>query len=202
MTYTKPVGFGKKVRLKEGKMGYYCIAISGRSGCGNTSISRLLAEKLNFKQINYTFRNMAEEMGIPVAEMLEKAKKDKNLDIELDKKQVALSESENSVIASRLAIWLVREKAFTVYLEAPLSIRAKRVAFREGKDFQRAYEETEYRDEQDALRFQRIYNYDISDYSFADYIIDVSKITIPEIVAKIEEEIRSKYLQKIKGKSN
>ena len=37
------------------------IAISGKSGCGNTTVSGLLAQKLGIKLINYTFRQLAEE---------------------------------------------------------------------------------------------------------------------------------------------
>jgi cytidylate kinase len=32
------------------------IAISGKSGCGNTTVSRMVAEKLGLRFINFTFR--------------------------------------------------------------------------------------------------------------------------------------------------
>ena len=37
------------------------IAISGLSGCGNTTVSKKLSEMLGVRMINYTFRNLAEE---------------------------------------------------------------------------------------------------------------------------------------------
>jgi cytidylate kinase len=40
------------------------IAISGKSGCGNTTVSTLLAKTLGIKLINYTFRQLAEEKGM------------------------------------------------------------------------------------------------------------------------------------------
>ena len=40
------------------------IAISSRSGCGNTTVTKLLAEKLGYPMINFTFRQMAEERGM------------------------------------------------------------------------------------------------------------------------------------------
>ena len=52
------------------------IAVSGKSGCGNSTVSRLLAEKLGLKLINYTFHNMAEEAGIPFEELCLKAEND------------------------------------------------------------------------------------------------------------------------------
>lgn len=39
------------------------VAISGKSGCGNTTVSSMLAEKLGIKLINYTFRQLAAEKG-------------------------------------------------------------------------------------------------------------------------------------------
>ena len=53
------------------------IAISGKSGCGNTTVSTLLAETLGIKLINYTFRQLAQEKGMTLAEVIEKAKTDK-----------------------------------------------------------------------------------------------------------------------------
>jgi len=34
------------------------IAVSGKSGCGNTTISRLVSEKLELSFINFTFRSL------------------------------------------------------------------------------------------------------------------------------------------------
>ena len=45
------------------------IAISGKSGCGNTTVSGLLAQKLGIKLINYTFRQLAEEKGMTLKEV-------------------------------------------------------------------------------------------------------------------------------------
>ena len=45
-------------RIKDGKE--LRIAISGKSGCGNTTVSTLLSEKLGIKLINYTFRTLAQ----------------------------------------------------------------------------------------------------------------------------------------------
>ena len=56
------------------------VAISGSSGCGNTSVSRILAETLDIAFINYTFRSLAQEMHIPLSEIIEKAKNDFSYD--------------------------------------------------------------------------------------------------------------------------
>jgi cytidylate kinase len=40
------------------------ITISGKSGCGNSTISKLIAEKFGYEHINLTLRQIAEEQGI------------------------------------------------------------------------------------------------------------------------------------------
>ncbi len=40
------------------------IAISGKSGCGNSTVSGIVARKLQFDLVNYTFKNLALERGM------------------------------------------------------------------------------------------------------------------------------------------
>jgi cytidylate kinase len=64
------------------------IAVSGKSGCGNTTVSRLLASALGLRFINFTFRNLAEERGVDMAEVLALAASDDGWDREVDRRQV------------------------------------------------------------------------------------------------------------------
>jgi len=50
------------------------VAISGRSGCGNTTVSTLLSQLLGVKLINFTFRNLAQELGLFLRSLLPGAK--------------------------------------------------------------------------------------------------------------------------------
>ena len=43
------------------------IAISGKSGCGNTTVSGMLAKTLGVTLINYTFRQLAAGKGMKLA---------------------------------------------------------------------------------------------------------------------------------------
>ena len=40
------------------------IAISSKSGCGNTTVTTLVSEKLNYQMINFTFRHLAESLEV------------------------------------------------------------------------------------------------------------------------------------------
>ena len=107
------------------------IAISGKSGCGNTTVSKIVADKLNLKFINYTFRTMADEKGISFEELRHLAEESTAIDMELDKKQVNLAAEGNCVLGSRLAIWMIADADLKVYLTASSKVRAGRIADRE-----------------------------------------------------------------------
>ena len=115
------------------------VAISGKSGCGNTTVSRLVAAALGLRVVNYTFKSIAQERGMTFEEVCLLAESDSQFDLAVDRRQVQLAEEGGCVLGSRLAIWLLKESAFTVYLEASLPVRAGRIARREGL-FQRLVE--------------------------------------------------------------
>lgn len=87
------------------------IAVSGASGCGNTTVSALLAERLGLPLVNYTFRNIARELGISLSEVLERARTDNHFDKAVDARQLCLAMRSSCVVGSRLAIWLVKDAA-------------------------------------------------------------------------------------------
>jgi cytidylate kinase len=172
--------------MKEG----ITIAISGKSGCGNSTVTKLVAERLDLRVINYTFKTMAEEMGIPFQELHRKAQYDPAFDRHLDTKQVELAEGGNCVLGSRLAIWMLKEADLKVYLYAPVEVRARRIHEREGGDYTRVLEETIERDRLDSERYWKLYGIDNDDFGFADLIIDVEKKDQYETADAIVEAAR------------
>jgi cytidylate kinase len=149
------------------------IAISGKSGCGNTTVSRLVADMLGLRFINFTFRSLAEERGMSLREVLARAAKDDSWDREVDRRQVSLAREDGGcVLGSRLAIWMLEEAGLKVYLKAAPEIRAKRIVQREGGTIESVAAFTAERDRQDRERYLRIYAIDNDDYGFADLIVD------------------------------
>ena len=169
------------------------IAVSGYSGCGNTSVSRKLAEVLNLEFINYTFRDMADEKGMKFDELRLLAENDDNFDIELDKHQVELAQkSSGCVLASRLAIWMLKEADFKVFLDISFSERVRRISKREGNGLDVAYWEkhTKIRDKNDHERYKRIYDIDNSEFKMvADLVISDDSLGIDETVETIIKKI-------------
>lgn len=170
------------------------VAISGKSGCGNTTVSTLLAEKLGVKLINYTFRQLAAEKGLTLAQVIENARTDDSYDIFVDNHQVELARAEPCVLGSRLAIWMLKEADLKVYLFASDETRAKRILNREGGDLQKIKDFTAMRDSEDTRRYKKIYNIDNNDYSFSDLIIDTAKFNPDQIVELIIAELKKRNL--------
>lgn len=170
------------------------IAISGRSGCGNTTVSRMLAEKLDISFINYTFRALSPEIHIPLEEIIEKAKTDFSYDRMVDEKQVELARRSSCVLGSRLAIWMLPEADLKIYLEASEETRAKRILNREGGSLKDILEFTAMRDREDTRRYKELYNIDNTDYSPADVTIDTEKSLPEEIVATVLHELEKREL--------
>jgi len=158
------------------------IAVSGKSGCGNTTTSALLAHRLGVQLVNYTFRNLAVDEGLDFDELRKLAETDDRWDRLVDQRQVAMANAHPSVLASRLAIWVWKEAAFKVYLDAPLEVRAERVHKRENGNLEEKRETTRRRDEADHERYFRLYGIDNDNWSLADLVVDVSARSPEEIV--------------------
>jgi len=168
------------------------IAISGRSGCGNTTVSKMTADALNLRCINFTFRNLAQERGLELKKVLELAANDESWDREVDTRQVTLAREDGGcVLGSRLAIWMLKEADVKVYLYASPEIRAGRIVNREGGDLKEVAAFTEMRDRQDHGRYLGLYNIDTDDYSFADLVIDAGSLSPEEIVDLIVKKAKT-----------
>jgi len=169
------------------------IAISGRSGCGNTTVSKMVADNLNLRFVNFTFRSLAEERGLGLKEILKLAQNDDSIDKEIDTRQVQLARQGEGgcVLGSRLAIWMLKDADLKIYLDAKAKTRAERIVNREGGSIDEVAAFTAERDRQDHGRYLRIYNIDTDDYSFADLIIDTDNIDPRQITDIILERIKN-----------
>ncbi|UTC91046.1 AAA family ATPase [Treponema denticola] len=175
---------GKKLR----------IAISGQSGCGNTTVSTLTAKALNLPCVNYTFKNIAEELNISFEEVLKRAQNDFSFDKMVDKKQIELASVGSCVLGSRLAIWLLKKADLKVYLRASIDVRAKRIQKREGGNIEKIKADTDLRDMEDTRRYKELYGIDNTKYEKADLIIDTDDLAPEKIVDKILDELYAEGL--------
>ncbi len=162
-----------------------CIAISGKSGCGNSTVSRLVASRLGLRVINYTFKDLARDEGMSFEELARIAETDPQYDLALDLLQVKMAAEGGCVLGSRLAIWLLKETAFTVYLFASAETRAGRIAKREGLSPEKAFTITAERDKRDRERYLRLYGYDVDAYGFAALVVETDNLDAESVAERI-----------------
>ncbi|MCL2179810.1 MAG: cytidylate kinase family protein [Treponema sp.] len=186
------------------------IAVSGRSGCGNTTVSKMVADTLNLRFINFTFRSLAQERGLDLKTVLELAAEDDSWDREVDTRQVQIARGNDAscaannsnangcikneqgcVLGSRLAIWLLEEADIKIYLDASPEIRARRIVGREGGNAEEITAFTHERDRQDHGRYLRIYNIDTDNHGFADLTINTDHLTPEQITDIIVEKVKN-----------
>lgn len=168
------------------------IAISGKSGCGNSTVSNLVAEKLGFEMINFTFRQLAVEKGLEFKELCRLSMTDYSYDRELDSRQVEMASKGNCVLGSRLAVWMLKQADLTVFLNASTEVRAGRIHQREGGELSDIISETEKRDRNDSERYDKIYEINNNDFGFVDLVIradNLDQYQIADIIVAAAKSI-------------
>ena len=149
------------------------IAIGGTAGSGTTTAAKVLAEKIGIPFISAggIFRQMAEERGMTPVEFGKFAENNTDIDKEIDNRQAKLAEeADELIIEGRLSAYFV-DADLKVCFTAPLEVRAKRVAEREGKSVELAKEEIIAREESEALRYKEIINIHICYINIMDFLI-------------------------------
>jgi len=148
------------------------ITVSGPPGSGKSTNAVQLADALGLGHVSGgdIFREMAAERDMTPVEFNEFAEEDPQIDRDLDRRlrEIAV-ERDDVVLESRLAGWLAADHAdFRFWFDAPLSVRAERIAERESKPVDRARTETERREASERKRYEEYYNIDIEDLSIYD----------------------------------
>ncbi|TVR92681.1 MAG: cytidylate kinase [Spirochaetaceae bacterium] len=165
------------------------IAVSGKSGCGNSTVSRIVAESLGLRLVNYTFHSIADERGIPFEEVCRLAEEDSSWDRHLDRRQIELAMEQPCVLGSRLAVWLLHSATLKVYLTASIEERARRIQEREGGALDEVLQKTLDRDRKDRERYMRLYNIDNNEFGFVDLIINTEHHNQDEVANLIIAEV-------------
>jgi cytidylate kinase len=164
------------------------ITISGPAGSGKSTVAAGLADRLGYDHVSGgdIFREVADERGLTPLELNRLAEDDDGIDRDLDRRQRELAaDREDLVLESRLAGWMAGDRAdFRVWLDAPLDVRAERIADREDKPAGTAREETVARAESEALRYREYYGIDIESLDIYDLSLNTARFS-PETVLDV-----------------
>ncbi len=152
------------------------ITVSGLIASGKTTQAKALAARLGLRYLSAgeVMRRWAEERGVTLLRFSEMAEQDHAIDRELDRLQVEMAREGNAVVDSRLSGWFV-PAAMKVWLRAPLEVRARRVAEREGVDPRVALEELQRREASERRRYRAIYGIDLDDLSPYHVVVDTHR---------------------------
>ena len=164
------------------------LTISGPAGSGKSTAAAALAEALDYDHVSGgdIFRDLADERGLTPLELNKQAEKDDDIDRDLDRRLREIAAARNDlVLESRLAGWMAGEHAdFRVWLDAPLSVRAERIADREDKSVDLARTETRARSESEARRYLEYYDIDIEELTIYDLAVNTARLS-PEAVIDV-----------------
>jgi len=173
------------------------ITIGGFAGSGKSTVADIVAKKLGWGRISAgdVFRKLAKEKEMLLEDFNEYAEERPEIDRELDKKILKTAEEGKAIIDGRLIGLLTKKNGIsciTVWLDAPLEVRAKRIVKRENKDYQTVIKEIQRRETSDRQRFWDLYTIDINDLSGYSLVIDTTYKTPEEIAAillkKLEDD--------------
>jgi cytidylate kinase len=171
------------------------ITVSGQAGSGKSTLAAALADALGCEHISGgdIFRDLAAERDLSPLELNRLAEDDDQIDRDLDRRlRTTASQADDLVLESRLAGWMAGDYAdLKLWLDAPLDVRAERIADREDKAVETAREETEARTESESMRYQEYYGIDIRDLTIYDLVIDTARWGPDGVLALAQSAVES-----------
>ncbi|OGS61112.1 MAG: hypothetical protein A3K59_04470 [Euryarchaeota archaeon RBG_19FT_COMBO_69_17] len=175
------------------------VVIGGPPGGGKTTAAERFAAAHGYVLVSagLLFREMARDAGMDLAAFGRKAESDASIDRELDGRVLERVLREDSlghdvVVDGRIQAQLLSERrvpCLKVWIDAPLEVRAKRIAGREGKAVDVAMREIADRGRSERSRYRSIYGIDLDDTQVFDLLIDSSDKAPDEIVALVASRV-------------
>jgi cytidylate kinase len=147
------------------------ITISGLTGSGKNTLGELLARRLGYRLVCPTFKDLAAREGISLMEFQKKAEKDPDIDRKFDALLKEEAGKGDCVVTTWLGPWMV-DADVRIKVKVADSIRAERIARRDGMAVAQALEHLRKRDDQNRMRYRKLYGIDIDDEKIFDAVLN------------------------------
>ncbi len=170
------------------------IAIAGMPGCGSSTIGRLLAKKLNIRFLSIGDYYKSFGIGKPTQRAITVQKTDRGqsreFNWELEKMQADEAIKGDIVVDGKISIKTIWFADYSIWLKAPLNIRAGRVAKRDKITLEEAEKILMEKESLEKRTFQKLYNIDFfNQEKDAKIVIDVGEKDPEEIIKIILEHM-------------
>jgi len=151
------------------------ITVGGMIGSGKSTLGKGIAKRFNIDYISIgdVMRRMAEEMNMTLNQFSEYAETHPEIDKKIDNLQKKMiKKAKNCVVDGRLSAYFATNPDLRIWLNAPLKVRAKRVASRDNISVKEAIDRIIERERSERKRYKTIYNIDLDDLSIYDLVIN------------------------------
>jgi len=151
------------------------ITVGGMIGSGKSTLGKGIAKRFNIDYISIgdIMRRMAEEMNMTLNQFSEYAETHPEIDKKIDHLQKKMiKKAKNCVVDGRLSAYFATNPDLRIWLNAPLKVRAKRVASRDNISVKDAIDRIIERERSERKRYKSIYNIDLDDLSIYDLVIN------------------------------
>ena len=168
------------------------------TGSGKSTVARKLAEKygLRYYSGGAVLKALAIEAGYKPVErgwweseeglrFLRQRSLDLSFDRQIDEKLVEVAKFGDVVLDSWTMPWLLKE-GFKVWLECSEKVRARRLAERNGIDFQEALKALRDKEEQTKGIYCGLYGFALGeDFGPFDLVLDVTDLSVDEVLRAV-----------------
>lgn len=173
------------------------LTVSGKIGAGKTTHAEWLARiyGLRYFSSGLMFRLLAAQQRLSLEDFHKLAEKDLSYDLKVDRMLVEEAKKGNVVLDGHLSGWMAKDVAdVKIYVTAPLEVRARRLADRDGRSFEEALREVKLREESNRRRYRELYGINLDDLGVYDIVINTDKWP-KESVAKILKTVIDEYIK-------
>lgn len=178
------------------------ITVSGLAGSGKSAAASAIAKRFGLELVTVgdIFRHFAREEGVSLEKYL--SRNPIGVHVKADKVTYSFAKRGGCVLVGRLTGLIAGPSAFKIFLVAPLEVRAKRVALRDGISYREALLAVRKRDRIDRSTYKKIYGIDVNDFSPYNLVFDTQyfsrEATARLMIGIMKEALNNKQRGKTK----